>query len=85
MTRARRPPTDATLLPEVGWPTKEIAGHVSIATLFGSRKTVTITGGETWNDVLPASGVGTNGGTLTTSTTITWKLTLKRAKAGTRR
>ena len=28
---------------------------------------------------------GTNGGTLTTSTTITWKLTLKRAKAGTRR
>jgi hypothetical protein len=81
----RLKPPDATLLPEVGWPTKEIAGRFSAAALFGSRKTVTITGAKTWNDVLPANGAGTNGGTVTTSTAITWKLTLKRAKAGTKR
>jgi hypothetical protein len=46
---------------------------------------VTITGRRTWNDVLAANGAGTNGGTVTTSATFAWKLTLTRAKGTGRR
>jgi hypothetical protein len=78
----RLKPPDATQLPEYSWPTKEIAGRVSIAELFGKHKTVTITGGRPWNDVLEFYD-GKN--KVSTSATFTWKLTLTRAKAGTKR
>ena len=77
---ARIKPPGAALLPELGWPTKEIAGRFSIAKLFGKRRTVKVTGGRTWKDSLAANGAGTNGAKVSTVVRFAWKLTLTRAK-----